>query len=73
MLEVGSAHGTGLVAMGEGAFNDFAAPFSMGDSFFASDALAIPIDGFLFGGFIFPFSATAVGFADAGHKAMVFV
>ena len=73
MLEVGSSQGAGVVAVGEGAFDDFAAPFSVGDAFFAFDASAVFVDGFLFGRFVFPFSSAAAGFADAGVEAVIFV
>ena len=73
MFEVGSPHGAGLVAVGEGAFDDFASSFSMGDAFVAFDALPVFVNDVLLGRFVFPFSAAAVGFADAGRQAVVFV
>ena len=73
MVEVDSSHGTGFVAVGEGAFDDLAAPFSVGDAFLALDALTVFVDGPLFGRFVFPFPTAAAGFADARPQAVVFV
>ncbi|MDP7639092.1 MAG: hypothetical protein QGG73_05185, partial [Candidatus Hydrogenedentes bacterium] len=73
LAQVGPSHGAGLVAVGEGAFDYFAAPFAVADAFLAFDALSVFVDGFFLGGFVFPFSPAAFGFADAGGQAVVFV
>ena len=73
MPKMRSSHGTGFVAVSEGAFDDLASSFSMADAFWALDALPVFVDGFLFGRFVLPFSSAAVGFADAGHEAVLFV
>ncbi len=71
--QVGSPHGAGIVAVGEAALDNFAAPFSVGDAFLASDALAIFVYGLLLSRFVFPLSPTAIRFADTGGQTVVFV
>ena len=71
--KMGSSHGPGFVAVGEATFNEFGASFSVLDAFGALDASTVFVNGFLFGRFVLPFSAAAVGFADAGHEAVLFV
>ncbi len=73
MPQMRSSHGAGLVAVGEGTFDDLAASFSLGDALGAFDALSVFVNGFLFGRFVLPFSAAAVGFADAGPQTVVLV